>query len=49
MTPKEIIREALLLMNSMILCGEEHSVLSSAAFNQALEALDKLPDTEEPS
>jgi hypothetical protein len=42
--PKATIREALCLMNSMILCGEQHSTLSNALFREALKEVDKLSD-----
>lgn len=44
MTAKATIREALLLMNSMIYCGEDHTQQSKDSFNQALNALDKLKE-----
>jgi hypothetical protein len=42
--PKATIREALLLMNSMIIGGEEHSTLSKALYQEALKEVEKLPD-----
>ena len=41
LTPWNIqqIREALTLMNSMILCGEQHTAKSQEKFNEAMEVL----------
>jgi hypothetical protein len=44
MNPKQIIQQALSLMHSMILCGEEHSPESYALFQKALDETNKLPD-----
>jgi hypothetical protein len=39
--PRQIVAEALALINSMILSGEQHSEKSRAAFNLAMKVIDE--------